>query len=119
MPDDIANALEIICNIIHHRNDAVPEKLKPDEIFKIAIAADKFDCIVALKYATTLWLNPRNVKDIFELGHLMAAAYILDNARAFDEITLLMLFHHKGSYLPLADEIAGLIDFIPWKTFCK
>jgi hypothetical protein len=119
MPDDSANALEIICNIIHHRNDAVPESLKPDEIFEIAVAADKFDCVVALKHASTLWLNPRNVKGIFELGRLMAAAYILDNARAFNEITRSMILRYNESYLPLADKTVGLIDFIPWKTFCK
>jgi hypothetical protein len=119
MLDDSANALEIICNIIHHRNDAVPESLKPDEIFEIAIAADKFDCVVVLKHVSTLWLNPRNIEDIFELGYLMAAAYILDNPRAFSEITRSMIFRYNKSYLPLVDKTVGLIDFVPWKTFCK
>jgi hypothetical protein len=119
MLDDNANVLEIICNIIHLRNDAVPEILTPDEVFEIAIAADKFDCGIALKHATALWLNPRDVKGIVELGRLMAAAYMLDNARAFGEITLSMILRHKESYLLLLDETAGIIDFVPWKIFSK
>jgi hypothetical protein len=119
MPDDNANALEVICNIIHLRNDAVPESLSPNDIFQIAIAADKFDCIVALKHVSTIWLNPKGIQGISELGYLMVAAYILDNARAFSDITLSMMLHHTDSYLPLADEVIGLIDFLPWKALCK
>ncbi|KAH7344380.1 hypothetical protein BKA66DRAFT_434194, partial [Pyrenochaeta sp. MPI-SDFR-AT-0127] len=116
MPGDNANALEIICNIMHLQNDAVPQSLSPSDIFDIAIAADKFDSVIALKHVSTLWLKPKGVESISELGYLMAAAYILDNAQAFSEITLSMVFCHTGSYLPLADQVIGLIDFVPWKT---
>ena len=119
MPDDNADALKIICNIIHLRNDAVPETLNPGEVLQVAITADKFDCVVALKHASMLWLNPRDIEDILELGHLMAAAYVFDNAQAFREITLSMMLRHKDSYLPLTDKDIGLVNFIPWKTFCK
>ncbi|KAF2495477.1 hypothetical protein BU16DRAFT_390775 [Lophium mytilinum] len=112
MPEDDANVLEILCNIIHHRNDAVPETLSGTEVFDVAVAADKFDCVVAIKHASTLWLNPREIQDVIELGHLMATAYILDNAQAFSEITLAMMLRHKESYLPLADE-----ELVPWRTF--
>jgi hypothetical protein len=119
MPDDNANALEAICNVIHLRNDAVPESLSPDDIFQIAITADKFDCVIALKHASTVWLNPKGIEGISELGCLMVAAYILDNAQAFSDITLSMILHHTGSYLPLADEVIGLIEFLSWKALCK
>lgn len=45
MLDDNASALEIICNVIHYRNNIVPSELKPRQVFEVAIAADKFDCI--------------------------------------------------------------------------
>ncbi|KAF2807528.1 uncharacterized protein BDZ99DRAFT_392986 [Mytilinidion resinicola] len=117
MPDDDANALEILCNILHLRNDVVPETLDPIKAFEIAVTADKFDCIVAVKYASMLWLSPKEVQGIIELGYLMAAAYILDNARAFSEITLAMILRHKDCYLPLADKDVGLVDIVPWKVF--
>jgi hypothetical protein len=119
MPYDNANALEIICNIMHLRNDAVPRSLSPNDIFEVAVAADKFDCVVALEHASTLWLNPKGVTGISEFGYLMAAAYILDNAQAFSDITLSMVLHHADSFLPLAEQVIGLIDFVPWKALCK
>jgi hypothetical protein len=119
MPDDNAHALEIICNVIHLRNDAVPRSLSPKDIFEIAIAADKFDCVVALKYAGAIWLNPKGVENILELSYLMSAAYIFDDAQAFGDITLSMMLNHKDSYLPLADQGAGITDGVPWKVLCK
>jgi hypothetical protein len=119
MPDDDANVLEIICNIFHLRNDAVPETLSPTVILEIAVAADKFDCIVAIKLASTLWLVPKENHSIIELGQLMAAAYVLNNARSFKEITLSMILGHKDSYLPLADEEVGLVNKVPWETVCE
>ena len=119
MTEDNAHALEVICNVIHLRNDAVPHCLSPKEIFEIATAADKFDCVVALRYASAIWLNPKGVEDILKLGYLMAAAYILDDAQAFGDITISMMLHHQGSYLPLADQVVGLTDWVPWKVLCK
>jgi hypothetical protein len=119
MPDDNARALEIICNVIHLRNDAVPRSLSPKDIFEIAIAADKFDCVVALRYAGAVWLNPEGVENILELSYLMSAAYIFDDAQAFGDITLSMMLNHKDSYLPLADQGAGITDWVPWKVVCK
>ena len=51
LPDNNAEAMAIIFNIIHSRNSAIRETPDLDEILQIAIAADKFDCIVPLAYA--------------------------------------------------------------------
>ncbi|KAI2481028.1 btb poz domain-containing protein [Pyrenophora tritici-repentis] len=117
MRDDDADALEILCNVIHLRNDAVPQSLSPTDVFGVAVAADKFGCAVALKYASTVWLNPKGVKEISDLCYLMIAAYILDNPQAFSDITLAMIFSHVGSYLSLADQIIDQLDYMPWKVF--
>lgn len=119
MPDDNAAALEILFNIIHLRNTAVPESLKPNKVFELAVVADKFDCIIPVKHASMQWLRPKTAMDILEMGHLMAAAYILDNARAFMDITWEMIFRNGGSYLRLADQGLRLTDFVPMKAFCK
>jgi len=115
MPDDNADALTIICRILHLRNDSIPDSLTSSEILQIAIAADKFDCAMRLKFHVAQWLNPGNMQDILELGRLSVASYILDNAWAFGQLTLAMIVRSKDSYIPLADEFG---DLIPWKTFC-
>lgn len=91
----------------------MPETLESMNILQVAIAADKFDCVVALKHVSTLWLKPRKDKDIRGLGNLKAAAYILDNAQAFSEITFEMSLYHNGTYLPLAEKEIGLADIVP------
>ncbi|KAF2821284.1 hypothetical protein CC86DRAFT_426506 [Ophiobolus disseminans] len=104
MPDDNATA-----------NNEVPSRLKPDVMFHIAVAADKFDCAVAIKPSNSLWLKPDGVEDIVGLGYLMAAAYILDDATAFSEITLAMAMRHNESYLLLVRKIDCLLDYVPWE----
>jgi hypothetical protein len=115
MPDDDAHALETICNIVHLRNDAVPLHLGPKEVFEIAVTADKFACVTAVKLASTHWLKSSGIEEISDLGYLMGAAYILDDADLFGEITLAMMMRYKESYLPLAEH---LLSFVPWEVLC-
>lgn len=122
MPEDSADALEVICNIVHLRNDMIPEKLSPDEAFEIAVAADKFDCKTALKLAIQLWFDVRSMGrqgDMQVLGKYMAAAYILDIPSAFSDITKEMITRCEGSYLPLIDEALGLTECVPFSVICE
>jgi len=117
LPKDSAAALELICCVIHSRNDAVPDPPLPSEVLQVAIAADKYDCAVGLKFAGESWLTNYDIKNTVELGRLMAAAYIFDSAHAFWKITLELIFHHEGSYLQLVDEDTR--HAIPLTIFCK
>jgi hypothetical protein len=103
--------------IIHLRHDAVPLSPASEEIFKVAVAADKFDCASAVKLASISWLKTSGteVQVVLKLAHLMGAAYILDNGDDFGEITLAMMMQHKESYLPLAEH---LLKFVPWEILC-
>ncbi|KAF2826075.1 hypothetical protein CC86DRAFT_259741, partial [Ophiobolus disseminans] len=49
MLDDNARAMEMICNIIQLRNNAVPLSLALEEVFEVAVATDKFNCTSAVK----------------------------------------------------------------------
>jgi hypothetical protein len=115
MPEDNTDALTIICNILHLRNDLIPDYLTPSEVLQITITADKFDCVMRLKVHMAKWLNPGNTQDILELGRLSVASYILKNACAFGQLTFAIISRSTDSYIPLADEFS---DYIPQKTFC-
>jgi hypothetical protein len=115
MLEDNADALATICKILHLRNDLVPESLTPREVLQIAITADKFDCTMRLAVHTAKWLNPGSTQDILELGRLLVASYILNDARAFGQLTFAIVSRSTDSYIPLADEFN---DHIPEKTFC-
>lgn len=62
MPDDDAHTMGMICNIIHLSNDAVPLIPAPEEVFEVAVAADKFDCASAVKLASISWLKRSGTK---------------------------------------------------------
>jgi hypothetical protein len=119
LPDDDPDAMEIIFNIIHHRNDAIPASLTPQEVFNIAIPIHKYDCVVALKHASIVWLKLSGNECLKDLGYLMGAAYILGDAEAFNDITLAMILRHKESYLKVFQDIPELDDHIPRDTMCK
>ena len=61
MPEDDAVVMERIFQVLHLRNDILPEVLEPREIFEFAVAADKFDCLVAVQNAARLWLDSKKV----------------------------------------------------------
>lgn len=51
LPEDDPEALQLICAVIHHCNNAVPLKPSPVEVLSVAVAADKYDCGGALMFA--------------------------------------------------------------------
>jgi hypothetical protein len=114
LPDDNAEGLWLICAIIHHRNDLVPDVLEPGVVLEIAILADKYDFIEVLKFACEAWFRPRNNKDDILL---IAAAYLLWNAQAFKELTKSMVLNHSGPYLTLLCE--KVESAMSWRVFCK
>lgn len=101
MPEDDAEAMEIMLNVIHGCNNAVHDGLDASQILRVAITADKFDCNVALAFAIKVWLNCANITDSNQLWRLLRAAYWFDNAKSFEEISLGLILHHRGSYLKL------------------
>jgi hypothetical protein len=106
MPEDNPDAIEIICSIMHSRS--ILQEVGPDLMLRIAIAADKFDCSIVLQHASMLWLDPKKSENLVELAHLMAASYLLNNSKAFSQVTLVMGFGHGNSYLALEEQEIGL-----------
>jgi hypothetical protein len=70
LPEDDAEALEIISNVIHGRNDKVRDTLSPSELLQVAIASDKYDCLVSLAFAIRIWLSRKDARDPKELWAL-------------------------------------------------
>jgi len=48
---------------------------------------------------------------------LIAAAYLFQNAQAFNEITRVLILNYDGPYLALSGE--EVESALPWKVFCK
>ncbi len=116
LPEGNAAAMKIICSIIHHQNSEVPPSLAARDVLAVAVAADEYDFVEALRFASESWL--RSSRD--EAGDLMlltAAAYLFENARAFKELTRALILDYNGSYLTLScKEVESAMT---WKVFCE
>lgn len=117
LPEDDVAAMQTICEVMHHRNDAASDLLASSDVLQVAIAANKYDCLNTLRYASAHWLKLTKPSNMQDLLALMAAAYLFDSAQAFGEITNALILDHKDSYIPLAQ---GEDDSIlPWRVFCE
>ena len=117
MPDDDAKALITICNVIHHRNDMLPDVLQPTELADVALAADKYDCVLALKYAMNQWLDFNERITFASLGNLLIAAYVFDNSNAFQRVTERLITGFSHSYHWLFNEKCD--GLVPWSIYRK
>jgi len=58
LPDDDPDAMIVICNILHLRNDEVAiSGTTVEQLLTIATWTDKYDCSRAMRHATELWIR--------------------------------------------------------------
>ena len=117
MPDDNAVAMTTICNVIHHRNDLAPDVPGLGGLDEIALAANKYDCVLALKYAMFQWLDHKELVTFSSLGRLLIAAYVFNNSDAFRRVTRRLITDFSRSYLLLID--TRFSEIIPSSICCK
>jgi hypothetical protein len=106
---------------MHLQNDKVPDSLGPKEILKVAVMADKFDCLSVLAFAKHAWLADSQIHAWYRLEDLvrvMVAAKLLDHATAFKEITSVMVFSSKESFhtIRTMEEVSG---FVSTENICE
>jgi len=116
--EDDAEALRIICCVIHHRNDDVPQTLTPEQVLQIAIAADKYNLTVALRYAIAQWLKYSDIPKMADMGYLMVSALLFSDRDAFANNTLALVLYYTSPYLELFED-EKISQFIPYKMICK
>lgn len=116
LPDDNAAALEVICSVLHHQNREILQTLTAADILAVAVAADKYDFVNALRFASDSWLRPSQ-GDAGKLSLLTTAAYLFQNVSAFREFTRALVLEYDGPYLALfCKEVE---DGLPWEVLCE
>lgn len=109
LPDDDADAMNAIFSIIHHRNDRLPDP-KETPYFEIAVAADKYDLMVALQYTIqgamgALVTDEEDVEDMppEQMWKLAMAASYFGCGPAFRCATRCLVLFHTDSFVQLAE----------------
>ncbi|SMR62275.1 unnamed protein product [Zymoseptoria tritici ST99CH_1A5] len=115
LPDDKPVAMEMMCNIIQHRNGNLPPRPTAMEIYDLAIAADKYDCVMATSLAARAWMQLDSVSNAHDLGLFMLAAYIYAFPEIFFQVTARLVLSYNGSYQTL-DNIPGFMEHFGWEV---
>jgi hypothetical protein len=61
LPEDNAKAMEYICAVTH-QNKMMPHTMTPLDVLEVAVVADKYDLVDALRFASESWLHARNAR---------------------------------------------------------
>ena len=94
LPDDDAEAMVAVCNVLHHCYQfSIPEP-GTDFMVKVALASDKYDCTSAMSQWSSV--QPRALTCVATLstkqGQLLLASYMLKDYQGFMKITKLMCY---------------------------
>ena len=89
--------MQIICNVLHQRNDFVPESLDTSEILGIAVLTDKYACMVAMKYVAKIWMLPHLQNTGVPLLHkLLKATMYFNDSALFLETCKTIIWRSEG-----------------------
>ncbi|KAF6826044.1 hypothetical protein CPLU01_09877 [Colletotrichum plurivorum] len=114
LPDDDAEAMFILCQILH--NVYVPESPTPVTLEKIAYICDKYECINALKYCGIVWIRDwlqqfdDEVPAMRDFCHMLVFAYVIDLPVEFSEISWRIFLYHEGPFSANSQQVKMLID---------
>ena len=57
LPDEDHASMELLCNIIHLRQDSISELIQPATILALAALCDKYACVHVAKALLELWIT--------------------------------------------------------------
>lgn len=84
LPDNDPRAMALMCLVLHGQDYDILGQLRPRDVFLTAQTCDKYDCIDNVKLVSSSWLEPDYPVDVEDLGYFAAAAYLFDQAKAFE-----------------------------------
>ncbi|KAK1757206.1 hypothetical protein QBC47DRAFT_342317, partial [Echria macrotheca] len=105
LPEDNHDAARIMLMVFHGRNGELPLTLNPVVIFEVAILADKYDCLSAMRFAGHLWCVADELMTEYDISArwlVAIAACILEDEEAFARRTADLILNHSGTYYDLA-----------------
>ncbi|KAM5370201.1 hypothetical protein ACJZ2D_008604 [Fusarium nematophilum] len=117
LPDDDAEAMELLCKVLHFKVDGIPVRPSSNLLLSLAGICDKYQCIQVLQYCGGLWVrnwmlhfnNCQGSAPIDDICRLFIFAYVADLALEFCEVAWRLLLDHKG---PLAGEQTQATELI-------
>lgn len=105
LPEDDANALIILLNVLHYRNDQVPDALCTHDLVDVVNLADKYLCKDRIQLAARLWVrNMEAVTDALKLARSLTVCRQMEFDGKFSTICRRMLLYSTGEAKLDSDE---------------
>ena len=117
LPEDEPQAMLDLCMVLQGRRTDFSNAVPPltTRILQLAVVVDKYQCAEILhlqnKAILLAWLNHWKITSFEQHGDILAASYLLRQARSFIEVTKRMILEHHETY-------SGLHDVIPTSVLC-
>jgi hypothetical protein len=88
LPDEDGDAMFVLCNILHLRNDKLPARVSPNVLRRLGALAQKYECVIAAGRATVQWFDALYfADDITNIWEIIEAAFLWDEATFFARFT--------------------------------
>jgi hypothetical protein len=100
LSDDDGEALFLVCGALHYRTNTMPEVLPIDTLVKVSILSDKYDMSAGLSGWSSTWVKKsmRSACNQGDFEDLLCAAYSLDAAEIFFEVSWKAICDQQGSF---------------------
>ncbi|KAL9105753.1 MAG: hypothetical protein Q9187_008661 [Circinaria calcarea] len=92
LPEDDPEAMEALCNLLHHQPQNVSIKRIDVFLERLAITADKYDCAPTLRYWSRHRLSQRIGRKKPNQAQLLSITYLLNDAVGFRRLTRHMVY---------------------------
>lgn len=115
LPEDHPQSLMTLCGILHFHKDYASITPSPENLEKLAVLANKYQCTQTLRYCGKSWLADSMVRHnsaalgIDDLCHLLVFAYVVDLEMQFVDVAWTLLYHHRGSLVAPNLQAVGLV----------
>lgn len=118
LPDDDADAMTLLCQILHFNYAALPKKPQIELFKDLAVLCDKYDCVTPLNFVTEQWLLlwEKTTKKT-EMETLLLISYVFDRPERFSEMSMRIVREFAGTLKHLG--ILEGSDIIPQTVLSK
>lgn len=123
LPEDHPAATQILCHIIHLRNDSIPEILEANLCFEVGKLVDKYGLQQTVSFVADRWFaTSRSVAEgntykgeARELMLFLQAADLMDHHEGFDNISKVLIQYCEYEYHDLVEDTSDG----DWRSLCK
>lgn len=120
LPDDDPDTILLLCQLLHLRQDALPEMLPVDQLLTLATTTDKYQFAGSICMVGENWLQKQETPIMPEsqVWKMINIAYLFGLKKQFCHLTHLFLYSFPSSYLEGVMEIPES-DALSGETFRK